>query len=208
MLNDEQIAAYREMAKNASENSMEAQIRANLEETCDKFAGNEDKFDRCMAFLKKVCLEMLGGEDAAEGDENGNYKTLSGDIPDEVCFRICRDYFNDEIWKAEDEENERKKAEEERAKARAENEKKTSAKSKKATKNTPAKQQKPAPEIGPEPEHVKTETEKTVAEAPENKTAESLVKEIAEKTRRIIEANNKKLGIGLAETIDLFGTGE
>ena len=30
------------MAKNASENSMEAQIRANLEATCDKFAGNED----------------------------------------------------------------------------------------------------------------------------------------------------------------------
>ena len=42
MLNDEQIAEYREMAKNASENSMEAQIRANLEATCDKFAGNED----------------------------------------------------------------------------------------------------------------------------------------------------------------------
>ena len=114
MINQEQIAAYREMAKNASENSMEAQIRANLESTCDKFAGNEDKFDRCMAFLKKVCLEMLGGEDAAEGDENRNCKKLSGEIPDEVCFRICRDYFNDEIWKAEDEENERKKAEEER----------------------------------------------------------------------------------------------
>ena len=208
MLNDEQIAAYKEMAKNASENSMEAQIRANLESTCDKFAGNEDKFDRCMLFLKKVCLEMLGGEDAAEGDENRNCKILSGEIPDEVCFRICRDYFNDEIWKAEDEENERKKAEEERAKARAENEKKTTAKSKKATKNTPAKQQKPAPEIGPEPEHVKTETENTVAEAPENKTAESLVKKVAEKNRLIIEANNKKLGIGLAETIDLFGTGK
>ena len=41
MINQEQIAAYREMAKNASENSMEAQIRANLESTCDKFAGNE-----------------------------------------------------------------------------------------------------------------------------------------------------------------------
>ena len=70
MIKQEQIAAYREMAKNVSENSMEAQIRANLESTCDKFEGNEDKFDRCMAFLKKVCLEMLGGEDAAEGDEN------------------------------------------------------------------------------------------------------------------------------------------
>lgn len=104
MLKDEQIAAYREMAKNAGEKSMESQIKANLEETCDKFKGNEDKFERCMIFLKNVCLEMLGGEDAAEGDENRNCKKLSGEIPDEVCFRICRDYFNDEIWKTEDEE--------------------------------------------------------------------------------------------------------
>ena len=123
MLNEEQIAEYREMAKNASENSMEAQIKANLESTCDKFKGNEDKFDRCMAFLNNVCMEMLGGPDAAEDVQDEKYKKLSGEIPDEVCFRICRDYFNDEIWKAEDEEEARKKAEEaERAKAKAEKE--------------------------------------------------------------------------------------
>ena len=194
------------MAKNVSENSMEAQIRANLESTCDKFAGNEDKFDRCMVFLKNVCIEMLGGEDAAEGDENRNCKKLSGEIPDEVCFRICRDYFNDEIWKAEDEENERKKAEEEeRAKEKAEKEKKAPKKSAKTKKKAPAKPTNPAPE--PEPE--KAGTEKPVAVVPEEPvTAESLVKKVAEKNRLIIEANNKKLGIGLAETIDLFGTGK
>lgn len=197
MINQEQTAAYREMAKNASENSMEAQIKANLESTCDKFAGNEDKFDRCIEFLKKVCLEMLGGEDAAEGDENSICKKLSGEIPDEVCFRICRDYFNDEIWKAEDEENERKKAEEEeRAKEKEKDEKE---------KKAPAKPTNPAPD--PEPE--KDETEKPVAVVPEEPvTAESIVKKTAEKNRLIIEANNKKLGIGLAETIDLFGTGK
>ena len=197
MINQKQIAAYREMAKNASENSMEAQIKANLESTCDKFAGNEDKFDRCIEFLKKVCLEMLGGEDAAEGDENRNCKKLSGEIPDEVCFRICRDYFNDEIWKAEDEENERKKAEEERrAKEKAEKEKKA-----------PAKPTKTAPEPEPEPE--KDGTEKPVAVVPEEPvTADSLVKKTADKNSMIIEANNKQLGIGLAETIDLFGTGK
>lgn len=205
MINQEQIAAYREMAKNASENSMEAQIKANLESTCDKFAGNEDKFDRCMDFLKNVCLEMLGGEDAAEGVEDGNFKTLSGDIPDEVCFRICRDYFNDEIWKAEDEENERKKAEEERAKEKAEKEKKAPEKSAKAKKKAPAKPTNPAPE--PEPE--KAGAEKPVSVVPEEPlTAESLVKKVAERNRLIIEENNKKLGIGLAETIDLFGTGK
>ena len=206
MINQEQIAAYREMAKNASENGMEAQIRANLESTCDKFAGNEDKFDRCMAFLKKVCLEMLGGEDAAEGDENRSYRTLSGDIPDEVCFRICRDYFNDEIWKAEDEENERKKAEEERrAKEKADKEKNAPAKSAKTKKKAPAKTTNSAPD--PEPE--KDGTEKPVATVQEEPvTAESLVKKVAERNRLIIEANNKRLGIGLAETIDLFGTGK
>ena len=206
MINQEQIAAYREMAKNASENSMEAQIRANLESTCDKFAGNEDKFDRCMEFLKKVCLEMLGGEDAAEGDENRICKKLSGEIPDEVCFRICRDYFNDEIWKAEEEENERKKAEEERlAKEKAEKKKKTPEKSAKSKKKDPAKPTNTAPE--PEPE--KDGTENPVAAVKEEPvTADSLVKKTAEKNRLIIEENNKKLGIGLAETIDLFCTGK
>ena len=208
MIKQEQIAAYREMAKNASENSMEAQIRANLESTCDKFSGNEDKFDRCMVFLKEVCLEMLGGEDAAEGDGNVNYKTLSGDIPDEVCFRICRDYFNDEIWKAEDEENERKKAEEEeraKAKEKAEKEKKSPGKSAKTKKKAPARPTNPAPE----PEPAKEKAEKPVAVVPEEPvTAESLVKKVAERNRLIIEANNKRLGIGLAETIDLFGTGK
>lgn len=185
MINQEQIAAYREMAKNASENSMEAQIRANLESTCDKFAGNEDKFDRCMAFLVQCANEILDGK--------------NGDIPDEVCFRICRDYFNDEIWKAEDEENERKKAEEERlAKEKAEKEKKA-----------PARPTNPSPEPEPEPETEKDETEKPVAVVTEEPvTADSLVKKTADRNRLIIEENNKKLGIGLAEIIDLFGTGK
>lgn len=173
MIKQEQIAAYREMAKNASENSMEAQIRANLESTCDKFAGNEDKFDRCMAFLVQCANEILEGQ--------------NGDIPDEVCFRICRDYFNDEIWKVEDEEN------------------KAPEKSAKTKKKVTAKPTNTAPE--PEPE--KDGTEKPVAVVPEEQvTAESLVKKVADKNRLIIEENNKKLGIGLAETIDLFGTGK
>lgn len=194
MINQEQIAAYREMAKNASENSMEAQIKANLESTCDKFKGNEDKFDRCMSFLVQCANEILEGK--------------NGDIPDDVCFRICRDYFNDEIWKAEDEEEARKKAEEEERRAKANNliekEKKAPAKSAKTKKKTPAKPTDSAPE--PEPE--KDGTEKPVAVVPETTTADALVKKIAEKNRRLVEENNKKLGIGLAETIDLFGTGK
>ena len=221
MINKEQIAAYREMAKNESENSMEAQIRANLESTCDKFAGNEDKFDRCMAFLVQCANEILEGQ--------------NGDIPDEVCFRICRDYFNDEIWKAEDEENERKKAEEEeriaKEKEKAQKEKKAPKKSAKTKKEAPARPTNPAPE--PEPEKAGTEKKFQVCpecgeecvnlfkgvciecyhklrEAEEAKM-EKIVSEretIADRNRLIIEENNKKLGIGLAETIDLFGTGK
>ena len=124
MINQEQIAAYREMAKNASENSMEAQIRANLESTCDKFAGNEDKFDRCISYLEECAKKILEGK--------------NGDVPDEVCFRICRDYFNDEIWKVEDEEKAerdakaKERAEKAEAKKKAAEEKKAAAEARKA----------------------------------------------------------------------------
>ena len=202
MINQEQIAAYREMAKNASENSMEAQIRANLEATCDKFAGNEDKFERCMAFLVQCANEILEGQ-------NGN-------IPDEVCFRICRDYFNDEIWKAEDEEN---KAPEKSAKTK----KKATAKPtntapehepENAGTENPAKKFQVCPECGEECinlfKGVCIECYHKLREAEEAKM-EKIVSEretIADRNRLIIEENNKKLGIGLAETIDLFGTGK
>ena len=139
---------------------------------------------------------MLGGADAAEDVQDENYKKLSGEIPDEVCFRICRDYFNDEIWKAE-EERAKEKTEKE-----SKNNKKTAKKTGKKTEKAQAEATKPAPET------VDTENEKPVAVVPETTTAEALVKKIAEKNRRLVEENNKKLGIILAETIDLFGTGK
>ena len=107
MVNEVTIEAYKAMAKDSECPSMETQIRENLERTCDKFSGNEDKFERCISYLEECASEILEGK--------------NGDVPDEVCFRICRDYFNDEIWKAEDEEEARKKAEaEERARLAAE----------------------------------------------------------------------------------------
>jgi uncharacterized membrane protein YqiK len=124
MVNEATIEAYKAMAKDSACPSMEAQIRENLERTCDKFAGNEDKFDRCISYLEECAQEILEGK--------------NGDVPDEVCFRICRDYFNDEIWKAEDEEAAQAKAEaEERAakneaKKKAAEEKKAAVAAKKA----------------------------------------------------------------------------
>ena len=96
MVNEATIEAYKAMAKDSECPSMETQIRENLYRTCDKFAGNEDKFERCISYLEECASEILEGK--------------NGDVPDEVCFRICRDYFNDEIWKKEDEEEAREKA--------------------------------------------------------------------------------------------------
>ena len=97
MKNKEQIEAYKKMAQEAASQSMEAQIKANLEKTCDKFKGHEDKLPGCISYLTSVAKEILGGK--------------NGDVADEVCFRICRDYFNDELWMKEDEENAKKELE-------------------------------------------------------------------------------------------------
>lgn len=102
--NEETIEAYKKMAKESSGADMKAQIQENLSRTCDKFAGNEDKLDMCLKYLTDCAREILDSK--------------SGDVPDEVCFRICRDYFNDEIWKKEDEEEAKKKAEREKLEAK------------------------------------------------------------------------------------------
>lgn len=126
--NDETIEAYKKMAKESSGADMKAQIQENLSRTCDKFAGNEDKLDRCIRYLTDCAREILGCE--------------NGDVPDEVCFRICRDYFNDEIWKKEDEEEAKKKAEREKREAEMKangKKKKVSKQKNEALKNEPDK---------------------------------------------------------------------
>ena len=118
MVSEATIEAYKAIAKDSECPSMETQIRENLERTCDKFAGNEDKFERCISYLEDCASQILDGK--------------SGDVPDEVCYRICRDYFNDEIWKKEDEEAAQAKAEAEERARRAEEEKKAKKKAKKS----------------------------------------------------------------------------
>ena len=90
MKNKQQIEAYKKMAKEAASVGMEARIKANLEKTCDKYKGHEDKFPGCIAYLVSVAKEILGGK--------------NGEVDDNVCFRICRDYFNDEIYLQEEAE--------------------------------------------------------------------------------------------------------
>lgn len=123
MVSEATIEAYKAMTNEQGCASMKEQIQENLERTCDKFAGNEDKFERCIEYLTECTRKILNGK--------------NGGVPDEVCFRICRDYFNDEIWKKEDEEEARKKAEaEERARLAAEKK----AKDKKGKKAKPRKE--------------------------------------------------------------------
>lgn len=149
MVSEATIEAYKAMAKDSECPSMETQIRENLERTCDKFAGNEDKFERCLSYLEECASEILEGK--------------NGDVPDEVCFRICRDYFNDEIWKKEDEEEARKKAEaEERARLAAEKKAKDKKGKKAKNKAEKAKTETPAPRAAEpvEPATEKAEPEK------------------------------------------------
>lgn len=88
MKNEQQIETYKKMAKEAASVGMEARIKANLEKTCDKYKGHEDKFPGCIAYLVSVAKEILGGK--------------NGEVDDNVCYRICRDYFNDEIYLQEE----------------------------------------------------------------------------------------------------------
>lgn len=88
----EQVEAYKSMAKQ-SPMSMESMIKAHLVANCPKFI--ESKFDGCLKYLTACAREILDSK--------------SGEVADDVCYKICRDYFNDEVWKQEEEEA-RKKA--------------------------------------------------------------------------------------------------
>lgn len=101
----EQIEAYRAMAQNAPQ-SMNDIIKAHLAANCRKY--DEKLFDRCFNHLQETVLEMLGGQEAAVDNK------LEGAIHADTVFRICRDYYDDEIWKKEDEEEAKEKAEAEK----------------------------------------------------------------------------------------------
>jgi len=118
----EQIEAYKEMAK-TSPDSMKAMIEANLKATCDKFACHEDRLDDCIDYLTECAREILDHK--------------NGEVDNETCYRICRDYFNDDLWAKEAEEKAAKKAKlkesAEKKKAPKKAAKKTEPKAKKVT---------------------------------------------------------------------------
>ena len=81
----EQVEAYKSMAKQ-SPMSMESMIKAHLVANCPKFI--ESKLDGCLKYLTALAREILDSK--------------SGEVADDVCYKICRDYFNDEVWKQEE----------------------------------------------------------------------------------------------------------
>lgn len=70
------------------EKSMRDLIVDDLKSNCEKF--NPNLTDKCIDYLFDCAKEILCDR--------------SGEIPNNLCFRICRDYFNDEVWKHEEEE--------------------------------------------------------------------------------------------------------
>ena len=168
----EQIEAYKEMAKTSPDN-MRAMIEENLKATCDKYAGHEDRLDDCIEYLTACAKEILGGK--------------NGEVDNETCYRICRDYFNDELWAKEDEE----KAEREAKLAKAK-------KAKNKTEKTEKKAKKKTEEPKKEPEQAKNKTEKTEKKAKkkaEKKTAAQVEKESLEEENKRIEQLRVKHGL-------------
>lgn len=92
--NKEQMEAYKAMAK-ASPDSMKVKIKAHLVANCPKFAGHEDKFDECIEYVTECAREIL--------------KNRPGDVADDACYKMARDFFNDELWE-KDEKKPAKKA--------------------------------------------------------------------------------------------------
>lgn len=191
---NEQLEAYKAMAA-ASPDSMKAKIEANLRATCDKFSGHEDRLEDCMEYLTECARGILDGK--------------NGEVDDDTCYRICRDYFNDEIWAKEDDAKAAKEA-----KRKADKEKldkiRSEKKAKKPVKKTASQVEKES--LGKEKtckadeEAKKVELEKMQAEAA--REAEALKKaeekKINDRIRAQIAEKNKELGIGMAQPIDMF----
>lgn len=101
---DEQVKAYKDMVSESTD-TMEVCIMRHLEANCQKYKGHEDRFANCIEYVTECAAKIL---------DNKN-----GEVPDEVCYRIAMDYFDDEIWKKEDEEAAKERAEAERRKNEA-----------------------------------------------------------------------------------------
>ena len=79
----EMLKEYATIAKKSNRNMKDC-IKAHLVANCPKFAGHEDKFDECIEYVTECAREIL--------------KNRPGDVADDACYKMARDFFNDELW--------------------------------------------------------------------------------------------------------------
>lgn len=180
----EQLEAYKEMAK-SSPDSMKAMIEANLKATCDKYAGHEDRLDDCIKYLTDCAREILDGK--------------NGDVADEVCFRICRDYFNDELWNVEEVKTKAEAAKIESKIQQAKFKKEKAAQAVKDAKAQEAKAKKEVKKAEKESSEFHRKEKQKYMEAMAKKATQDFEKEQLDKERERLEKLKEKYGLNAAE---------
>lgn len=91
----EMLKEYAAIAKK-SNRDMKGCIKAQLVANCPKFAGHEDKFDECIEYVIECAKEIL--------------KNRPGDVADDACYKMARDFFNDELWDKDEKKTAKKAA--------------------------------------------------------------------------------------------------
>lgn len=80
----EKLKEYAAISKKSNRNMKDC-VKAHLVANCLKFAGHEDKFDECIEYVAECAREILNGK--------------NGEVADDACYKMARDYFNDELWR-------------------------------------------------------------------------------------------------------------
>ena len=89
----EMLKEYEAIAKKSNRNMKDC-IKAHLVANCPKFAGHEDKFDECIEYVTESAKEILDGK--------------NGEVADDACYKMARDFFNDELWSKNEEKTAKK----------------------------------------------------------------------------------------------------
>lgn len=91
----EMLKEYAAIAKKSSRNMKDC-IKAHLVANCPKFVGHEDKFNECIEYVTECAREILNGK--------------NGDVADDACYKMARDFFNDELWDKDEKKTAKKAA--------------------------------------------------------------------------------------------------
>lgn len=91
----EMLKEYEDIAKKSNRNMKDC-IKAHLVANCPKFEGHEDKFDECIEYVTECAKEILDGK--------------NGEVADDACYKMARDFFNDELWDKDEKKTAKKAA--------------------------------------------------------------------------------------------------